>query len=86
MANVECNGKPQPGDRVMPHILRLSRELEARLERLAEATGLSRSVLIERCLEGGVAALEAELLMEDAQPTRAGASIDQLLRESGLGA
>ncbi|MFP4138418.1 MAG: ribbon-helix-helix protein, CopG family [Halomonas sp.] len=69
----------------MPHILRLSRDLEARLERLAQSTGQSRSVLIERCLEGGVSALEAELLMEGPSASRAGASIDQLLRESGLG-
>lgn len=70
----------------MPHLLRLPRELEERLERLAQVSGLSKSLLIERCLEGGVAALEAELLLEGSQASRAATSIDQLLRESGLGA
>jgi len=86
MADIENHDAPQPGDCLMPHILRIPRELDERLERLAQATGLSRTLLIERCLEGGVAALEAELMMEGAHPSRAGASIDQLLRESGLGA
>nr|WP_298249081.1 CopG family transcriptional regulator [uncultured Halomonas sp.] len=71
----------------MPHhLLRFSRELDRRLESLAQATGLSRSEVIECCLEGGVADLEAELMMEGAGPARARTSIDQLLRESGLGA
>lgn len=71
----------------MPHhLLRFSRELDRRLETLAHTTGLSKSELIERSLESGVTALEAELLVEGAKAARAGTSIDQLLRESGLGA
>ncbi|MBF7051784.1 ribbon-helix-helix protein, CopG family [Halomonas sp. KAO] len=71
----------------MPHhLLRFSRELDRRLDALAQTTGLSKAELIERCLEGGVAALEAELMVEGAEAARAGTSIDQLLRESGLGA
>lgn len=70
----------------MPHLLRLPRELDERLARLAKTSGLSKALLIERCLEAGVAALEAELLLEGGQASRASTSIDQLLRESGLGA
>lgn len=70
----------------MPHLLRLPRELDERLERLAQASGLNKTLLIERCLEDGVATLEAELLLEGSQASRAATSIDQLLRESGLGA
>jgi len=70
----------------MPHLIRFSRELEARLERLAQQTGLSKSELIERLVSEGADVLEAELLVEGAGAERAGRSIDQLLRESGLGA
>ncbi|PXX95294.1 hypothetical protein [Halomonas sp. LBP4] len=70
----------------MPHLLRFSRDLEARLERLSRQTGLSKAALIERCVNDGVAALEAQLLLETAGAARAERSIDQLLRESGLGA
>lgn len=70
----------------MPHLLRLPRELDERLEHLVQTTGLSKTLLIERCLESGVASLEAELLLEGSHSTRAATSIDQLLRESGLGA
>ncbi|MGQ7249601.1 ribbon-helix-helix protein, CopG family [Halomonas sp. V046] len=70
----------------MPHLMRFSRELEARLERLARQTGLSKSELIERLVSEGADVLEAELLVEGAGAERAGRSIDQLLRESGLGA
>lgn len=70
----------------MPHLLRLNRDTEARLERLCLRTGLSRSQLIERCLGDGVAALERQLLLEIPDIGRAERAIDQRLRESGLGA
>ncbi|MDR5902033.1 hypothetical protein [Halomonas icarae] len=71
----------------MPHhLLRFSRELDRRLDALVQTSGLNKAELIERCLESGVAALEAELMMEGAEAARGGTSIDQLLRESGLGA
>ena len=69
----------------MPHLLRFSRDLEARLERLSRQTGLSKAELIERCINDGVASLEAQLLLETAA-ARTERPIDQLLRESGLGA
>ncbi len=69
----------------MPHLLRLPRDLEARLEQLSQQTGLSKTVLIEQCLAEGLAGLEGQLLEEANQP-RAERTIDQLLRESGLGA
>ncbi|MFY0988900.1 hypothetical protein [Halomonas sp. C05BenzN] len=70
----------------MPHLLRLPRDLESRLERLSRQTGLSKGDLIERCVSDGVAELEAHLLLESAGTARPERSIDQLLRESGLGA
>ncbi|MFM9268997.1 hypothetical protein ACJ7V3_01870 [Halomonas elongata] len=70
----------------MPHFLRFSPGLETRLERLAERTGLSKAELIDRLVSDGVDALETELMFEDApRYPRAELSIDQLLRESGLG-
>ncbi len=73
----------------MPHILRFSREVEDRLERLLQGTDLSKAELIDHCLGRGLAELEAELLLEGAdarlEPAN-GPTIDQLLRESGLGA
>ncbi len=70
----------------MPHFLRFSQGLETRLERLAERTGLSKAELIERLISEGVDELETDLMFEDA-PRRSHSelSIDQLLRESGLG-
>jgi predicted DNA-binding protein len=73
----------------MPHLLRFSRDIEARLERLAQSTGQSKAELIERCLGVGIGDLEAQLLLEDAlNPPMAidRPSLDQVLRESGLGA
>lgn len=70
----------------MPHLLRFSRELEARLERLSQQTGLAKSDLIERMVADSVTDLEHQLLIEGADRPRAERSIDQLLRESGLGA
>lgn len=70
----------------MPHLLRMNRDLEARLDRLAKATGLGKAALIERCLEEGAEALETQLMLEETPVPRADRSIDQLLRESGLGA
>ncbi|MDI5934438.1 hypothetical protein [Halomonas kalidii] len=70
----------------MPHLLRFSRDLEARLERLSQQTGLSKAELIERCVSDGAASLETQLLLESAGTARPERSIDQLLRESGLGA
>ncbi|HAR07093.1 MULTISPECIES: ribbon-helix-helix protein, CopG family [Halomonas] len=70
----------------MPHLLRFSRDLEARLDFLAEKTGLSKAALIERLVSEGAEVLEAELAHEGAGSQRAERSIDQLLRESGLGA
>ncbi|MDR5865869.1 hypothetical protein [Halomonas koreensis] len=69
----------------MPHLLRLTREQEIRLERLAEHCGLSRTELLERLVAQGLADLETELMIEGASGPRAERSIDQLLRESGLG-
>jgi RHH-type transcriptional regulator, rel operon repressor / antitoxin RelB len=70
----------------MPHLLRFSRDLESRLERLCQQTGISKAELIERCVDAGLAELEAQLLVEGAGTPRAERSLDQLLRESGLGA
>lgn len=73
----------------MPHLLRFSRDIETRLERLAQRTGKSKSELIERCLAVGMHELESQLLLEEAVSTPlplAKPSLDQLLRESGLGA
>ena len=73
----------------MPHLLRLPRETETRLEHLCRQTGLSKTELIERCIGIGMDDLETQLHMESAarQPARTSeTSLDQLLRESGLGA
>jgi len=70
----------------MPHLLRFSRDLEARLDALAEASGLGKAELITRCVEGGILALEHQLLAESGAAPLAERSIDQVLRESGLGA
>ncbi len=73
----------------MPHLMRLTRETEARLEHLCRHTGLSKTELIDRCVGIGMDDLEAQLYMESAtrQPARTSeTSLDQLLRESGLGA
>ncbi|XKE47304.1 ribbon-helix-helix protein, CopG family [Halomonas organivorans] len=70
----------------MPHLLRLTREQDLRLERLAERCGMSRGELLERLVAQGLADLETELMLEGAGRPRAERSIDQLLRESGLGA
>ncbi|QTF91042.1 hypothetical protein [Halomonas sp. BM-2019] len=69
----------------MPHLLRFSRDLEARLDALVEATGQGKAALITRCVESGIGTLEERLLPGHpaAVETR---SIDQVLRESGLGA
>ncbi|MCE8019142.1 hypothetical protein HOP51_03260 [Halomonas sp. MCCC 1A11036] len=73
----------------MPHLLRFSRDVESRLERLAQRTGKSKGELIERCLTVGMHDLESQLLLEEAisapLPNQRPA-LDQLLRESGLGA
>lgn len=73
----------------MPHLLRFSRDVETRLERLAQRTGKSKGELIERCLAVGMHDLESQLLLEEAVSTPLPLdrpSLDQLLRESGLGA
>lgn len=70
----------------MPHLIRLSRELEERLTRLAQHTGMSKSQLIEHLVAEGASVLDAELHNEGAGPRQAERSLDQLLRESGLGA
>lgn len=70
----------------MPHPLRLTQDLEARLERLAHLTGLARAELIERCLCAGLSDLEGRLLEQSARQVRLEHDIDQRLRESGLGA
>ncbi|MEQ6917397.1 hypothetical protein [Halomonas aquatica] len=69
----------------MPHLLRFSREIESRLERASKHTGITKAELIERLVQDGLTDLEAQLLLEDAA-SRTERSIDQLLRESGLGA
>ncbi|MFG6137119.1 MULTISPECIES: ribbon-helix-helix protein, CopG family [Halomonas] len=70
----------------LPHLLHLTRDQELRLERLAERCGLPRHELLERLVTEGIANLESELMIEGAGLRRAERSIDQLLRESGLGA
>ncbi|MFG6177216.1 hypothetical protein ACGTN6_08235 [Halomonas sp. THAF12] len=70
----------------MPHLLRLTRDQELRLDRLADRCGLSRAELLERLVAEGLAGLETELMIEGAGLRRTERSIDQLLRESGLGA
>ncbi|ALM52496.1 ribbon-helix-helix protein, CopG family [Halomonas huangheensis] len=70
----------------MPHLIRLSRELEERLDRLARHTGLNKNELIEQLISEGANVLDAELHHEGAGPRQAERSLDQLLRESGLGA
>ncbi len=72
----------------MPHLLWFSRDTESRLERLAQSTGKSKKELIERCLAMGMSELESRLLLEESvnTPPRVETPIDQLLRESGLGA
>ncbi|GHE22777.1 hypothetical protein [Halomonas urumqiensis] len=70
----------------MPHLLRFPRDLEMRLERLSELTGLGKAELIERCVRESVTSLETHLMIETAPPPHTERSIDQLLRESGLGA
>lgn len=70
----------------MPQLSRLSREQEFRLERLIAHTGVERSVLVERLVCAGLAALEADCFIEDDSMLSDGRPIDQLLRESGLGA
>lgn len=73
----------------MPHLLRFSRDIESRLERLAQRTGKGKGELIERCLAVGMHDLESQLLLEEAVSAPLaidGPALDQLLRESGLGA
>jgi predicted DNA-binding protein len=70
----------------MPHLLRFPRDLEGRLDRLSRQTGLSKAVLIERCLDDGLNGIERQLLLETPMLSRPERPIDQLLRESGLGA
>jgi predicted DNA-binding protein len=71
----------------MPHLLRLPRETESRLDHLCQQTGMSKAELIEQCLGIGLDDLETQLHMEGAskRPVTQ-TSLDQLLRESGLGA
>lgn len=70
----------------MPQLTRLSRDQESRLERLMIQTGLERHVLIEQLVSAGLAALEADYFIEDTSLSSSDRPIDQLLRESGLGA
>lgn len=73
----------------MPHLLRFSRDIESRLERLVQHTGKSKSELIESCLAVGMHDLETRLLLEEASSAPLADDrppLDQLLRESGLGA
>jgi hypothetical protein len=70
----------------MPYLLRLPRELDVRLERLCRHTGLGKGELIERCLAHGMGDLEGQLGVEGPVPPVTDRPIDQLLRESGLGA
>ncbi|WP_163557222.1 iron-containing alcohol dehydrogenase [Halomonas sp. NO4] len=72
----------------MPHLLRFSRDIETRLERLAQQTGVSKAELIERCVALALEELEAPLLLEERphRTPREAPTLDQVLRESGLGA
>ena len=85
----EGSGRPGAGhygDNDMPHLLRFPRDLEARLERASHQTGITKAELIERLVQDGLTDLETQLLLEDTSRPRVERSIDQLLRESGLGA
>lgn len=73
----------------MLHLLRFPRDIESRLGQLAQSTGSSKGEVIERCLAMGMRELEAQLLLEEAVSAPLivdTPSLDQLLRESGLGA
>ena len=72
----------------MPHLLWFSRDTASRLERLDKSTGKSKKELIEGCLAMGMSELESRLLLEESvnTPPRVETPINQLLRESGLGA
>lgn len=69
----------------MPHLLRFSRDIETRLEQASQHAGITKAELIERLVQDGLSELETQLLLEGGAP-RVERSIDQLLRESGLGA
>lgn len=70
----------------MPHLLRFSRDLEARLAHASQQTGLTKAELIERLVQDGLGDMETQLLIETTAIPRIERSMDQLLRESGLGA
>ncbi|MGM0984216.1 MAG: hypothetical protein ACQEXG_12460 [Pseudomonadota bacterium] len=70
----------------MPHLLRFPRDLETRLERASHHIGITKAELIERLVQDGLADLETQVHIEGAATPRVERSIDQLLRESGLGA
>jgi hypothetical protein len=70
----------------LPRLLRLTHDQSRRLERLAERCDMSRHELIERLMSEGLAHLEHQRMLEDPGRPRAESSIDQRLRESGLGA
>ncbi|WP_046078621.1 hypothetical protein [Halomonas sp. HG01] len=68
-----------------PHLLHLTRDQSLRLEHLAERCDLPVNELLNRLVGEGIANLESELMVEGAGLRKAERSIDQLLRESGLG-
>jgi len=66
--------------------VRFPRDLEARLERASQHTGIAKAELIERLVQDSLTQLETQLLLEECASPRVERNIDQLLRESGLGA
>ncbi len=70
----------------MPHLMRFSHDLESRLDRASQQTGIAKADLIKRLVQSGLSDVESQLLIEEAAMPLAHRSIDQRLRESGLGA
>jgi len=80
----------------MVHPQRFPHDLDERLARASRQTGLPRAALIEQLIASGLAALESHGSRQtiahlsskpsDAELSGAERSIDQRLRESGLGA
>lgn len=70
----------------MPHLMLFSRDLESRLDRASQQTGITKSELIKRLVQSGLSDVESQLLIEETTMPLVQRSIDQRLRESGLGA
>jgi predicted DNA-binding protein len=70
----------------MPYLMRFSRDLESRLDRASQQTGIAKADLIKRLVRSGLSDVETQLLLEEVALPLAYRTIDQRLRESGLGA